>query len=155
VHTYANEQAAAMSGFLHGRVMYELMEEFWPTADTDPDSTPPMVEFAGIWRETPKYVYSTTLRQVGPNSTLFRVVVPEEVRTLAAAADGDLGLGGPNLVSTFRRHDLVDEYRLLVHPVVLGRGRPLFEPSDPQTDLEFVETRTFGNGVVLLRYRRP
>jgi dihydrofolate reductase len=137
------------------RYRSELMAEFWPTADSDPDSTAPMVEFARIWRETPKYVFSRTLRQVGADSTLFSEVVPEQIRELAAGSDGDLGLGGPDLVSTFRRHDLVDEYRLLVHPVVLGRGRSLFEPSDPRTDLEFVETRTFGNGVVLLRYRRP
>jgi dihydrofolate reductase len=73
---------------------------------------------------------------------------------LAGRPSGDLAVGGADLAATFRRHDLIDEYRLYVHPVVLGRGRPLFPPG-ARTDLELVDTRTFGNGVVLLHHRRP
>jgi riboflavin biosynthesis pyrimidine reductase len=63
-------------------------------------------------------------------------------------------VGGPDLAETFRRLDLIDEYRIYVHPVLLGRGRPLFRPEDKMADLELAETRTFGNGVVLLRHTR-
>ena len=64
-------------------------------------------------------------------------------------------LGGADLAAAFMRHDLIDEYRLYVHPVVIGRGKPLFQASDIKIDLQLAETRTFGNGVVLLRYQRP
>jgi dihydrofolate reductase len=154
VHSHFNEVLAGMGGFLNGRVTYEGMAEFWPSADKDPDSTAPMVEFAGIWRDMPKTVYSRTLQHADWNTTIVRDVVPEEVRRLTTGTDGDLALGGADLAATFRRLDLIDEYRLYVHPVVLGRGRPLFPPSDTRSDLRLTETRTFGNGVVLLHYRR-
>ena len=64
-------------------------------------------------------------------------------------------VGGADLAAAFMRHDLIDEYRLYVHPIVIGRGKPLFQPSDAKINLGLAETRTFGNGVVLLRYRRP
>ncbi|HEX2047532.1 MAG TPA: dihydrofolate reductase family protein [Acidimicrobiales bacterium] len=155
LHTHFNTELAAMGAFLHGRVTYELMAAFWPTADADPASTAPMVEFARIWRDMPKVVYSRTLQDAGWNTTVVREVVPEEVRGMKAEAGGDLVLGGADLAATFMAHDLVDEYRLFVHPVVLGAGRPLFPPSGPRVDLSLVESRPFGNGVVLLRYERP
>ena len=155
LHRHFNEQLGAMGAFLSGRVTYELMAGFWPTADTDPASTPPMVEFAGIWRDKPKIVYSRTLERAGWNTTVVRDVVPEEVLALKAQPGGDLGLGGADLAAAFMRHDLIDEYRLYVHPVVIGRGKPLFPASDSRIDLRLAETRAFGNGVVLLRYQRP
>ena len=154
VHQHFNDVLGAMGAFLSGRVTYELLAGFWPTADQDPDSTPTMVEFAGIWRDTPKVVYSRTLERADWNTTVVRQVDPEEVRRLAAGTDGDLALGGADLAAAFRRHDLIDEYRVYVHPVAIGRGKPLFEPVDTRTDLRLAETRSFGNGVVLLHHRR-
>jgi len=151
LHTHFNDELRGMSAFLDGRVSYELMAEFWPTADQDPDSSAPMVDFAGIWRDMPKLVYSTTLQRAEWNTTVVRDVVPEEVRALKARPGGDMALGGAVLAAAFQRHGLVDEYRLYVHPVVLGEGRPLFAPDLPLR-LHLVEARTFGNGVVLLRY---
>ncbi|MFE1174862.1 dihydrofolate reductase family protein [Streptomyces sp. NPDC058773] len=154
LHRYVNEQLRTMGGFLCGRVTHELMAGFWPTADTDPASTPPMVEFAGIWRDMPKYVFSRTLADAGGyNTTLMRDVVPEEIMALKAQPGGDLTLGGADLAASFRQHDLIDEYRLYVHPVLIGRGTPLFRDADTRTGLELAGTRTFGNGVVLLHYR--
>ncbi len=157
LHAHFNEQLATNSAFLEGRVTYELMEAVWPTADQDPDAPPVMREFAGIWRSVPKLVFSRTLQEVGPNASLRAEVDPDEIRTLKQEPGGDMTLGGVDLVETFRRLDLVDEYRLYVNPVVIGRGRRLFETADNPTDLELVENRRFGNGVVLLRYavRRP
>jgi dihydrofolate reductase len=154
LHTHFNEELSAMGAFLYGRVNYEMMAGFWPTADADPASTGPMVEFARIWRDMPKIVYSRTLEQADWNTTVVRDVVPEEVRELKAQPSGDLALGGADLPATFMRYDLIDEYRLYVHPVVIGRGKPLFPPSDTKIDLKLAETRTFGSGVVLLRYQR-
>ena len=154
VHAHANEVLGAMSAFLDGRVMYEQMAEFWPTADADPESSPAMVEYARIWREMPKFVYSRTLERADWNTTVVREVDPDEVRRLQAQPGGDLALGGADLADTFRRLDLVDEYRLYVHPVLLGRGRRLFSDTDARAGLRLVETRTFDNGVVLLRHER-
>jgi dihydrofolate reductase len=155
LHAHFNEQLGAMSAFLDGRVTYELMAEFWPTADQAPASSAPMVEFARIWRDMPKMVYSRTLQTADWNATVVRDVVPEEIRELQGRPGGDMAVGGADLAATFRRHDLIDEYRMYVHPVILGKGTPLFGPSDVPTDLRLAETRAFGNGVVLLRYERP
>ena len=156
LHSHFNEWLAAMGAFLSGRVTYELMAGVWPTADTDPWSTGPMVEFARIWRDMPKIVYSTTLEHADWNTTVVRDVVPGEVMALKAQPGGDLALGGADLAAAFMRHDLIDEYRIYVHPIVIGGGKPLFPPSSGvEVVLGLVETRTFGNGVVLLRYERP
>jgi dihydrofolate reductase len=89
------------------------------------------------------------------DTTLVREVVAEQFIELKGQSGGDLALGGVDLAAAFMRHDLIDEYRLYVHPIVIGRGKPLFQPSDPKIKLRLAETRTFGNGVVLLRYQRP
>jgi dihydrofolate reductase len=154
IHTHFNEELGAMAGFLGGRRTHELMAAYWPTADTDPASTEPEVEFARIWRDMPKTVYSTTLETDEWNTTVVRQVDPNEVRELKARAGGDLVVGGADLSATFMRLDLIDEYRIYVHPVVIGAGIPAFQASDLMIDLRLASTRTFGNGVVMLRYRR-
>jgi dihydrofolate reductase len=154
VHAEFNEVLGAMSAFLDGRVTYELMAEFWPTADSDPESSPRMVEFARIWRDMPKVVFSRTLDRADWNTTVVREVVPDEIRRMQAEPGGDMAVGGADLADTFRRHDLIDEYRLYVHPVLLGEGTPLFRPTDGRAGLRLLETKAFGNGVALLRYGR-
>jgi dihydrofolate reductase len=154
LHSHFNSELSEMGAFLDGRVTYELMASYWPTADADPTSTAPVVEFTRIWRDMPKIVYSRTLERADWNATVVRDVVAEEVMELKEQPGGDLVLGGADLAATFRRLDLIDEYRLYVHPVIIGRGKPLFQPSDATIDLKLAETRTFGNGVVLLRYQR-
>jgi dihydrofolate reductase len=155
LHGHFNAELASMSAFLDGRVTYELMASFWPTADQDPSSGPLIAEFARIWREMPKIVYSTTLEPADSNTTVVRDVVVEEIEALKAGPGGDLMLGGADLASSFMRHDLIDEFRLYVHPVVLGAGKPFFPRFDVPVNLQLAETRTFGSGVVLLRYVRP
>jgi dihydrofolate reductase len=152
LHGHFNERLRTMGAFLEGRVTYELMAGFWPTADQDPSSSPPVVEFAGIWRDMPKIVYSRTLERADGNTTVVRDVVADEVLELKAQPGGDLALGGADLADTFRRLGLIDEYWIYVHPVLIGRGTPLFKRADGRTALTLVDTRAFGNGVVLLRY---
>lgn len=149
---HMNEWLGKAGGFLDGRVTWQLMDDYWPTADQAPDATPLVVEFARIWREMPKVVYSRTLEHADWNTTIAREVVPEEVRALRDNATGDLVVGGADLAAEFRRHDLIDEYRVYVHPVVIGRGKPLFPEGTEPFDLQLTETKVFGNGVVLLRY---
>jgi dihydrofolate reductase len=151
LHRHFNEQLRGMGAFLQGRVTYELMAAFWPTADADPANAGPVAEFAGIWRDKPKVVYSRTVGDAGWNTRIARGVAPDDVRALTAEL-GDVALGGADLVGAFRQLDLIDEYRVYVHPVLVGRGKRLFADADAETDLELLESRRFPNGVVLLRY---
>ena len=153
LHEHFNDQLRTMGAFLDGRVTYELMAGYWPTADQDPDCPPAVADFAAIWREMPKYVYSRTLpEEAGWNTTVVREVDAGQVRALKAAPGGDLALGGAELADSFRRLGLIDEYWIYVHPVLVGRGTPLFKAADSPTGLALLESRAFGNGVVLLRY---
>lgn len=152
LHNHFNEELGAMAAFLDGRVTYELMADYWPTADADPASKP-VVEFARIWRDMPKFVFSTTLKRADWNAVVVDEIVPEQIRQLKAEAGGDLMVGGANVAAEFMRYDLIDEYRLYVHPVVLGDGNRLFQ-AKKKIDLRLAQTRRFGNGVVLLRYER-
>ena len=113
-----------------------------------------MIEFARIWRDMPKICYSTTLDHAEWNTTVVHDVVPAEVMDLKGQPGGDLAVGGADLAAAFMEFDLIDEYRLYVHPVLIGHGNRLFEPSDVKVDLRLAETRAFGSGVVLLRYQR-
>ena len=157
LHGHMNGWLSRAGLFLEGRITYELMEQFWPTADQDPTASPTVIEFAGIWRGMPKIVYSRTLKRAGPNATVTHDVMAADVLALKEESGGDIVVGGAELGAEFARLDLIDEYRLYVHPVIIGRGRPMLRPSDANVALALVETRTFGNGVILLRYdrRRP
>lgn len=152
LHSHFNAVLREMGAFLEGRVTYELMAGFWPTADADPSAPAPVAEFATIWREMPKLVFSRTIERVDENATIKREVDVAEIRALRAQPGGDLALGGADLAATFLALGLVDELRLYVHPVVLGAGTPLFPASGNRTHLRLVESRTFSNGVVLVRY---
>jgi dihydrofolate reductase len=152
LHAFINDGLRTMSAFIEGRITYELMADFWPTADQAPDADAATIDFAGIWRDTPKIVFSRNPEWTDRNATVRHEVDPAEIRALTQEPGGDMTLGGPDLADTFRRHDLIDEYRLFVNPVLLGEGRRLFGPSDAPTNLRLAETRAFGNGVVMLRY---
>ncbi|MDR6415681.1 dihydrofolate reductase family protein [Pseudarthrobacter sulfonivorans] len=149
---YLNGQFRATGAFIYGRVTYELMESVWPAADRNPDLPAALVEFGGIWRDMPKYLFSRTVTEAGWNTTVIPGVVPEQIAELKARTKGDIVLSGVNLASTFLRLGMVDDVQVFVNPVVLGRGRRLFEDPDVRMDLSLVETRTFSNGVVSLRY---
>jgi len=154
LHAHILEVLRPMGAFLSGRVAYELMAGYWPTADADSAATPFVKEFAPIWRDMPKVVYSKTLTSAGWNTTIARDVVPAEVEALKLRSRGDLVVGGGKLGAVFMDQDLIDEYRIYVHPIRIGEGNRLFPPSKEQVPLSLAETRTFGNGVVLLRYER-
>ena len=154
LHQHFNDWIGASSLSIDGRVTYELMQDYWPTADQDPEAEPIIVEFAEIWRNSTKYVFSRTVDDFGPEVTVLSEVDPDQIRALASSVDGDVVVGGAILGEAFRALDLIDEYRVYVHPVIIGRGLPMFHPADVWADLELIETHTFATGVVLLHYRR-
>jgi dihydrofolate reductase len=154
LHQHFNDREAMIDTYLYGRRLYENMAAFWPTADENPSAPQVEIEYARIWKSKPKIVFSKTLDHVGWNSRLVRGNIAEEVNQLKAQPDKDMSVGGAGLASSFMQLDLIDEYWLYVHPVILGGGKPMFGPLDEEIDLQLVETRTFGSGVMLLRYRR-
>jgi dihydrofolate reductase len=150
---FHNEQTRQVSAHLLGRGLYEDMLP-WETAE-ETRSDPADLEFAAMWRSIPKVVFSTTLRQVRGHARLASDDVASEVaRLVEQPGEGIVSVGGAGLASTLIELDLIDEYRLFVHPVVLGGGTPYFPPQDRAIGLELAETRTFDSRVVYLRYRR-
>jgi dihydrofolate reductase len=152
-HRFHNQETRELGAHLCGRRLYEEMT-YWETADENPSAAEHVLEFARIWKQLPKIVFSTTLEKVEGNARLARGGVAEEVAALKEEPGKDLSVGGAGLASTCIELGLVDEFRLFVSPVVLGGGTPYFPALDERIDLELVETRTFGSRVVYLRYRR-
>jgi dihydrofolate reductase len=152
LHTFFNDQSREISASLYGRRMYELMFGYWPTVEADPAATPAEVDFAGIWKRIPRIVFSTTLDEVDPGSRLVRGDPAAEVARLKAQPGYDMDVAGPTLASALMRAGLIDEYRLFVHPIILGAGTPFFTALDARVTLKLLETRTFSSGVVYLRY---
>jgi len=153
LHRFHNQQMREIGAHLCGRRLYETMV-YWETADENPSATEYELEFARIWQNLPKIVFSKTLEKVEGNARLVRDGVVEEVAKLKAQPGTDLALGGAGLASTLIELGLVDEYRLFVSPVVLGGGTPFFPALEERIDLELAETRTFGSRVVYVRYRK-
>jgi dihydrofolate reductase len=150
--TWFTEHSRSLDASLYGRRLYEVMAAYWPTAESDPAATEPTREFARIWNAKPRIVFSTTLHAVIPGCRLVAGDVADRLAELRAEFRGDLEVGGPTLASAFIERGLVDEYRLVVHPVVLGAGTPLFPTLRDRIDLRLLETRTFASGVVYLGY---
>jgi dihydrofolate reductase len=153
LHRFHNQQTRELGAQLCGRRLYEEMV-FWETADENPSAAEYVLEFARIWKNLPKIVFSKTLEKVEGNARLVRDGVAEEVAKLKEQPGKDLSVGGAGLASTCMRLGLIDECRLFVSPVVLGGGTPYFPPLDERINLELVETRTFGSRVIYVRYQR-
>lgn len=160
LHRFHNEQTSELGLHLLGRRLYEVMV-FWETAEErNPSASASaseldvaQLEFARIWKRLPKVVFSKSLEAVDGNATLSRADPVQTVRALKEEEGGPIAVGGAELAATLTAQGLIDEYHLFVYPVALGGGRPFFA-DDTRVDLELLETRTFGNRVVYLRYRR-
>src|SRR5260370_2916172 len=146
LHRVHNQRAREPGAHLCGRRLYETML-YWETADQNPAASDYELEFARIWKDTPKIVFSTTLEKVEGNATLAKGGVAEEVAALKEQPGQDLAVGGAGLASTLVKLGLIDEYRLFVSPVVLGAGTPYFPSLDDRIDLELRETQTIGSRV--------
>jgi dihydrofolate reductase len=153
LHRFHNQQTRELGAHLLGRRLYETML-YWETAHENPEIAEHELEFARIWQDLPKVVCSTTLEAVEGNARLVSAGVAEEVAKLKEEAGEDLAVGGAGLAATLIAHDLIDEYRPFVSPVILGAGTPFLPPLQERLNLALVETRTFGSRVVYARYLR-
>ncbi|MGQ4619669.1 dihydrofolate reductase family protein [Nocardia sp. R7R-8] len=141
--------------FLYGRKTYEIMASFWPAADADPAISEFYVDFARCWKQTPKLVFSRTMAGAGWNTRVVREDLVAEITALRAQPGCDMVLfGGPETASAFMKHDLIDEYRLFVHPILLGGGIPLFPTPAVGSGLHLVDVMTFDSAVVQMHYQQ-
>src|SRR5262245_25439355 len=151
VHAFANELERPIGTHLYGRRMYETMV-FWETVDPKGDWPAVAREFAGIWQEAEKVVYSRTLEAVSSERTLIeRELDPNAIERMKERADADISIGGAELAGQAIVAGLVDELQLLVVPVLVGGGKPAL-PHDVRARLELLDERRFQGGTVFLHY---
>jgi dihydrofolate reductase len=141
------EQVRGLAGSVYGRRMYEVMR-YW---DQDlPEWTAEQLDFAAAWRKQPKWVVSRSLKSVGPNATLVEGDLEAVMRGLKAQLVGEIAASGPDLARSLTDLGLIDEYRLYLHPVVLGRGKPFF--AGPRPRLRLVASDRVDEDVMRLTY---
>ena len=152
VHRFVNELERGIGTYLYGRRMYEVMA-YWETADTSSDQPEYIRDYAEIWQSADKIVYSKTLETVSSDRTRIEPEFePEAVTRMKGGAAQDMGIGGPELASQAIEAGLVDEYHFFLAPVTVGGGKRSL-PGDARLDLELLDERRFGNGMVHLHYR--
>jgi dihydrofolate reductase len=141
------EQVQGLAGSVYGRQMYEIMR-YWD--DDDPEWGADEHAFAAAWRNQPKWVVSRSLKSVGPNATLVEGDLEGAIRQLKADHTGEIEVAGPNLAGSLTELGLIDEYRIYLHPVVLGHGTPYF--AGPRPPLRLVSNDLMGEDVMRLTY---
>jgi dihydrofolate reductase len=141
------EQARGLTGSVYGRRMYEVMR-YWD--EDHPEWSAEELDFAAAWRSQPKWVVSRSSKSVGPNATLVEDNLEAVIRGLKAELGGEIEVAGPDLARSLTDLGLIDEYRLYLHPIVLGRGKPFFAGPTPR--LRFVACDPIGEDVIRLTY---
>ena len=141
------EEARGQAGSVYGRKIYEIMR-YWD--DDRPEWNKDEQAFAAAWRTQPKWVVSRSLKSVGPNATLVRDDLEGAIRDLKAEREGEIEIAGPDLARSLTDLGLIDEYRIYLHPVVLGHGTPYF--AGPRPRLRLVSHDRIDNDVIRLTY---
>jgi dihydrofolate reductase len=135
---------------LYGRKLYETMC-YWKT---DQNFDKAELEYAKVWNQKPNVVFSRTLKSVAANDRLIRDNIAEEVNELKKGPGKYMVVGGGEIASTFIKLGLIDEYRVYLRPVVLGKGKAMFQSLTQNLPLKFMDSKVFASGVVLLRYQK-
>jgi dihydrofolate reductase len=141
------EEAQRQAGSVYGRKMYEIMR-YWD--DDHPEWDAEQHAFAAAWRNQPKWVVSRSLKSVGPNARLVEDDLEGAIRQLKAERDGEIEVAGPDLAQSLTKLGLIDEYRIYLHPVVLGHGQPYF--AGPRPPLRLMTYDRIGEDVIRLTY---
>ncbi|WP_419995543.1 dihydrofolate reductase family protein [Streptomyces boninensis] len=148
-HTLAEEADA----FLYGRVVWDMMSGFWPRAE-EISTHPHDLRFAPLWREKPKIVVSRSLEKADWNTRVLGADFAEQIAALKRSGTNLVLFGGTALAASLAEHDLIDEYRINIHPILLGGGKPIFQHLKHRTGLTLAEATVYDSKVALLRYRR-
>lgn len=153
LHDHYTALLRSAGAVMYGRITYQLMENYWPLVVRNPTGNPSMDEFALSMQDVPKIVFSRTLKQVEWDSArLAKGSIEEEILALKQQPGKDIFVGSPGLIVAAMKLNLVDEYQLCVHPVIAGRGLPLFNQINERVLLTLINTKTFGSGAILLCY---
>jgi len=153
LHQHYNDLLRNADTLLYGRITYQLMESYWPSVVKNPTGNKPIDEFAVLIDNISKWVFSRTLRKVTwKNTALKNEVTKEEILELKRQEGKNILVGSPTLIVTMAQLNLIDEYQLAIHPIILGRGLPLFKNIRDKINLTLLKTKTFGSGVVALYY---
>jgi len=151
---YAIDLLSKVDALLFGKVTYQLMADYWPAAATNPSTPKSDVEIAEKMNNLPKIVFSKTLQEVKwNNSRLVKDNIAEEISKMKQQPGKDMVIfGSGSIVSTLMQHGLIDEYRIIVNPIVLGNDKPLFKGINGKQNLKLLKTKVLGSGVVILYY---
>lgn len=152
LHALANRQAEASAGFVMGRKLYEMMVPYWHDFLAAGEGDEVELEFARIWAEKPKFVASRTLTEVHESCELIQGDAIETIARMKEETDGDLDVGCADLAAGLETLDLIDAYRLMTLPVVLGGGKRFFREGHPHRELELTAVDRFPGGSVALEY---
>ena len=153
LHQHFNEVLRNADTILYGRTTYQLMESYWPDIVKNPTGVKSEEEFAVLIDNISKIVFSRTLQQVDwKNTKLKKDIIKEEILELKQQTGKNILAGSPSLIVALTQLGLIDEYQLVVHPVILGSGLPLFKNIKDRVDLKLLKTKTFGSGAVVLYY---
>ena len=153
LHDFFTAQLDTLDAELFGRVTYQLLESYWPVAPMDPAATKSDIEFANKINALPKIVFSNTLQSAGWNNTkLVKGNAVDKIRKLKLGNGKSMSVGGISIAQALMKLSLIDEFWLLIHPVIAGKGRRLFAGGNEKHDLKLVDTCTFRSGVVVLHY---
>lgn len=153
LHREANARTRELAMIVHGRVVYEVMEEYWPRSREDASLPDFMREYGEIWTAMPKVLVSRTRRSADHNTRIIGGDdAIDQLAVLRAQTDGTIAVGGAALATQLLRAGLLDELLLTAHPAILGFGRPLFDDYDLPIDLELLDQQSFASGVTMNRY---
>jgi dihydrofolate reductase len=153
LHEHYNQLLSTADTILWGRTTYQLMESYWPAIVKNPTGNKPTDEFAVLIDNISKIVYSRTLKDVDwKNTKLKKEVIKEEILELKRQAGKNILVGSPGLIAAVTPLDLIDEYQLCIHPIILGSGLPLFKNVNGRMNLKLLKTKPFRSGAVTLYY---
>ncbi len=153
LHQHYNELLNNADAIIYGRITYQLMESYWPSVVKNPTGNKPTDEFALLIDNISKIVFSHTLKNVEwKNTRLAKGDIKEEVLALKQQPGKDIFVGSPSLIVASMNLNLIDEFQLCVHPVIVGNGLPLFKNINDRTILKLLKTKTFSSGAITLYY---
>ena len=156
LHQHYNELLGNAGTLIYGRITYQLMESYWPSVVKNPTGIKSMDEFAVAIDNIPKIVFSNTLKNVEwKTAKLAKKDIKEEVLELKQSRNGgskDILVGSPSLIVALTNLNLIDEFQLCVHPVIVGSGLPLFKNIKDKTILKLLKTKSFSSGAITLYY---